>query len=74
MSEQPAVIRPTIFELLSSYRRSFEAMRAWLDESGLAAHERAGIADAWQAEMEAWFRDHGYCFVCHHPLGRCTCS
>ncbi len=74
MSEQNAVVRPTIFELLSGYRRSFEAMQAWLDEAGLAADERAGIADAWQAEMEAWFRERGYCFVCHRPVERCSCS
>jgi len=49
-------------------------MRAWLDEADLPDVERIGIADAWQAEMAAWFRQHGYCFGCNRPLDRCDCS
>ncbi len=49
-------------------------MKAWLAEAGLDPDERAAIADAWQEDMVAWFREHGYCFVCHRPLERCRCA
>ena len=65
---------PTIFELLTAYHRSLENMKAWLAEADLDPLERAAIADAWQEEMVAWFREHGYCFVCHRPLARCRCE
>ena len=64
----------TIFDLLTAYHRSLENMKAWLAEAGLDPDERAAIADAWQEDMVAWFREHGYCFVCHRPLERCRCA
>ncbi|RMG43155.1 MAG: hypothetical protein D6718_12855 [Acidobacteria bacterium] len=64
----------TIFDLLTAYHRSLETMRAWLDEADMTDVERAGIADAWQAEMAEWFRRHGYCFGCNRPLARCSCD
>jgi hypothetical protein len=64
----------SIFELLSAYHRSLETMKAWLDEAELAEAERMGIADAWQAEMSAWFRSNGFCFACNRPLDRCSCE
>lgn len=66
--------RPTIFELLTTYHRSLEDMKSWLDEAGLSAVERAGIADAWQSDMNAWFRANGYCFACNRTLSRCRCA
>ncbi|RMF73094.1 MAG: hypothetical protein D6738_09700 [Acidobacteria bacterium] len=74
MAPRSAVVSPPIFALLARYRRSFEAMRAWLDEADLPLDERAGIADAWQAEMVAWFRENGVCLACHRPLDRCSCE
>lgn len=64
----------TIFDLLQDYHRSLRNMHAWLDEAGLDEVERVGIADAWQAEMRAWFRAHGFCFGCNRPLERCDCD
>ncbi|GEM_PF-2377194 len=64
----------TIFDLLSSYHRSLENMKAWLDEANLSSEERIGIADAWQEEAFAWFHSHGYCFACNRNLQRCRCD
>ena len=64
----------SIFELLSTYHRSLENMKTWLDAAGFSEVERIGLADAWQAEMTAWFREQGYCFACNKPLRRCTCE
>ncbi|UCF68248.1 MAG: hypothetical protein JSV80_02800 [Acidobacteriota bacterium] len=64
----------TIFELLTAYHRSLDAMKQWLDEAGLSDVERISIADAWQAEMTDWFREQGYCFACNRPLRRCGCA
>ena len=64
----------TIFDLLQDYNRSLRNMRAWLDEAGLDELDRVGIADAWQSEMRAWFRAHGFCFGCNRVLERCDCE
>ncbi len=64
----------SIFDLLSTYHRSLDNMKRWLQESDLDEVERIGIADAWQSEMNEWFRDHGYCFACNRPLVRCSCA
>ncbi|NJN64441.1 MAG: hypothetical protein HC882_05885 [Acidobacteria bacterium] len=64
----------TIFDLLTTYHRSLDNMKRWLEESDLDEIERIGIADAWQGEMHAWFRANGYCFACNRALERCTCE
>jgi hypothetical protein len=71
-SPRPAPL--TIFDLLSAYHRSLDDMRAWLDEAGLPELERIALADAWQTEMHAWFKSHGYCFACNRALERCACG
>lgn len=64
----------TIFDLLTAYHKSLDSMKAWLAEAPMSELERIAIADAWQAEMRAWFRDNGFCFACNRPLVRCTCE
>ena len=66
--------RKTSEELREIYRRSLENMRDWLRDSSLRADERAGVVDAWQEDLRAFFRDHGHCFSCERPLDHCTCS
>ena len=65
--------QPTIFDLLTAYHQSLDNMKAWLDEAGFDEIERIGIADAWMAEMSAWFESQGYCFACNKELARCEC-
>lgn len=64
----------TIFDLLTAYHKSLESMKAWLIEAPMSELERIAIADAWQAEMRAWFRANGYCFSCNRPIERCSCE
>jgi hypothetical protein len=64
----------TIFQLLSEYHRRLDDMKERLDDDEIGEVERIGIADAWQAEMDEWFRSHGYCFACNRSLARCACG
>lgn len=80
-SSTPALLDPPrpagpakIFELLRAYHTSLETMRLWLDAAELSDDERIGIADAWQSEMKALFRESGFCFACNRSLDRCVCA
>lgn len=64
----------TIFEVLSDYHRSLDNMRNWIRDLPLPQEEWMGMVDAWQQEMEAYFRRNGYCFACNRPLDRCRCE
>jgi hypothetical protein len=70
----PTEQAPTIFDLLQAYHRSLENMRGWLAEVTLSELERIALADAWQEEMRAWFRENGYCFGCNREISRCHCA
>ena len=63
----------TTRELVLIYRRSFENMREWLQDSPLRADERLGIIDAWQEELRRFYRENGHCFACDRTLDTCTC-
>jgi hypothetical protein len=61
-------------DLMKIYRRSLENMREWLRTSSLRFDEKLGIIDAWQEELRAFYREHGHCYGCDHPLDACLCS
>ncbi|MBP7148945.1 MAG: hypothetical protein KBD01_15550 [Acidobacteria bacterium] len=73
-SKKASAERPSIFECLTTYHRNLDRMMEWLEHSGLSHVDRVAIADAWQDDMRAWFREQGYCFACNRELGRCRCA
>ena len=61
-------------DLMKIYRRSLANMRDWLQDSPLRFDEKLGIIDAWQEELRAFYKEHGYCYACDRLFDECQCD
>jgi hypothetical protein len=67
----------TIFDLRRAYHDSMYNIQGWMEDPSVSGRltrlDRLSILDAWHQEMVEFFENHGHCFACSRPIGRCRC-